>query len=64
MARTDDNRERDRENIKEMMAKIRAETDAIRAETKAIHERWMVELAAHQERTMPHQEATETEPDP
>jgi hypothetical protein len=64
MARTDDNRERDREDLKAMMAKIHAETDAIRAESKAIHKMRMTKLDAHQERSMAHQEATETEADP
>jgi hypothetical protein len=63
-SRTDDNRERDRENLKEMMAKIRSDMDAIRAETKVIHERRMGNLDVHHERMMAHQEATKTEPDP
>jgi hypothetical protein len=37
---------------------------AIWAETEAIHERRMAKLDAHQERTMAHQEVTESEPDP
>jgi hypothetical protein len=49
MARTDDNRERDQDHLKEMMAKTCAETD---------------KLDAHQEKTLAHREATETEPDP
>jgi hypothetical protein len=53
MTRTDDNRERDRD-LKEMMAKKHAETDAIRAEMKAIHVRRMAKLDAHQERMVAH----------
>jgi hypothetical protein len=63
MARTD-NRERDRENLNEMMAKIRAETDAIRTETKAVHERRMAKLDVHQKWTTANRESTETKPDP
>jgi hypothetical protein len=51
-------------NHKEMMAKICAGTDANRAETKDIHERRMAKLDALQERTLAHQEVTETEPNP
>jgi Skp family chaperone for outer membrane proteins len=64
MARTDDNRERDQEDLKKMMTKIRAETDTIQAGMKAIHERRMAKLDTHQERMMTHQESTETEPEP
>jgi hypothetical protein len=64
MARTEDNRERNRQDLKKIMAKIRAETDTIRAETKAIHERRMAKLDAYQERMMAHREATETKLDP
>jgi hypothetical protein len=53
-----------RELMRQMMAKICAETDAIKAEMKAIHERRMAKLDAHQEGIMAHQEATETEPNP
>jgi hypothetical protein len=67
MDRTDDNRERDREDLKEMIANIRTETDAIQVERKGFHETRMAKVDAEhgqQGKTMDHREATQTEPDP
>jgi hypothetical protein len=69
--KADTDRIGDREYMKQMMVKMEswggkiwAEMEAIRAETKAIHEKMMAKLDAHYERAMAHQEVTEAEPNP
>jgi hypothetical protein len=52
------------EMIKSNQARMNTKMDAIRAETKAIHEWMMAKLNTHLERMMAHPGVTDTEPNP